>query len=273
MDWFWVIIGIAVVVFVLSKRNAKKQEQREAQIAREFHDKRKYDKTSALQHYDNVMAKNEEPENKTAVEISISTNRHKAPPKQGVSFNDTVEAKRKEKSETHKKVDDPLSGVLLEPIETRLYDFKPRIGKVKVQGVVTAAIFEETRQREIFYEVDLAEQTCTCRDFTKKKSDMPKNDIRRFCEHLMSEFNQRDLFERTEHRTLMVGKLGYHAATSRAYALQHLELPLMYILLEEENPWVNVYCRIKNKGETIHNASGGFSRFGYNILEKRWSYG
>lgn len=79
-----------------------------------------------------------------------------------------------------KKVDDPLSGVLLEPIETRLYDFKPRIGKVKVQGVVTAAIFEETRQREIFYEVDLAEQTCTCRDFTKKKSDMPKNDIRRF---------------------------------------------------------------------------------------------
>ena len=103
MDWLWVIIGIAVVIFVLSKRNAKKQEQREAQIAREFDDKRKYDKTSSLKHYDNVKAKNEEPENKTAVEISISTNRHKAPLKQGVSFNDTVEAKRKEKSEDQKR--------------------------------------------------------------------------------------------------------------------------------------------------------------------------
>ena len=57
MDWLWVIIGIAVVIFVLSKRNAKKQEQREAQIAREFHDKRKYDKTSALKHYEKVMKK------------------------------------------------------------------------------------------------------------------------------------------------------------------------------------------------------------------------
>lgn len=35
MDWLWVIIGIALVVFVLSKRSSRKEEQREAQIARE----------------------------------------------------------------------------------------------------------------------------------------------------------------------------------------------------------------------------------------------
>lgn len=40
MDWLWVIIGIASVVFVLSKRSSKKEEQREAQIVREVAQRR-----------------------------------------------------------------------------------------------------------------------------------------------------------------------------------------------------------------------------------------
>ena len=162
--------------------------------------------------------------------------------------------------------------VTIERIETRLFDFKQLIGKVEVKGTVTGAIFEETGQREIFYDIDLAEQSCTCRNFKKKKA-FAKNDIRRFCDHLMNEFGKRDLFEYTHHRTLMVGELGARGATQSAYALKHFDLPLMYILVEKENPWLNVYCRTKQTGENIYNASGYYDRHGYNIIEKRWSYG
>jgi len=85
MDWLWVIIGIAVVFF-LSKRNAKKQEPREAQIAREFHDKRKYDKTSALKHYEKVMDKNTTSIHEKTTENISDTKIQKVPAKRGASF-------------------------------------------------------------------------------------------------------------------------------------------------------------------------------------------
>lgn len=89
----------------------------------------------------------------------------------------------------------------------------------------------------------------------------------------MSEFSKRSLFDRTNHRTLMVGELGAIGTIHSAYALKHIDLPLIYILVENENPWLNVYCRTKEAGENIYNASGYYDRHGYNITEKRWSYG
>ena len=131
MDWLWVIIGIAVVIFVLSKRSAKKQEQKEAQIAREFHDKRKYDKTSALKHYDKLMDKDT-----TTLPENVTQNRaddriQKAPLKNGASYNDKVSTKSKKDNPVKA---DPLEGISLERIGTNMYGIRPLIGQDRIKS-------------------------------------------------------------------------------------------------------------------------------------------
>ena len=259
MDWVWVIIGIALVIFISARRRAKKQEQKQAQIAREFHDRRKYDKTSALKHYEKVMDKytTSLPQNATQ---NLSDSRiQKAPPKKGASYNDTVSAKSKKDNPVST---DPLEGISFERIDINMYGIRPLIGKDRIKS----------NWSDHHYEIDLGQQTCTCDYFTKKEQ-FGLNDGRRFCYHMIDAFNRRDAFEKIDHRTRMAAELGSSATFVSAFALQHATLPMMYLLVEHENPWLNIYAREKRTGESIYNASGDFWRHGYNILEKRWAYG
>ena len=70
----------------------------------------------------------------------------------------------------------------------------------------------------------------------------------------------------------MVAELGSVWPITSAYALKHAKLPLMYLLVEDENPWLSIYARKKSAGENVYTASGDFVRHSYNILEERWSY-
>ena len=70
----------------------------------------------------------------------------------------------------------------------------------------------------------------------------------------------------------MVAELGSVWPITSAYAFKHAKLPLMYLLVEDENPWLSIYARKKNSAENVYTASGDFVRHSYNILEGRWSY-
>ncbi len=251
MDWIWLAFSGAFLVYFFLHRKSKKRAKYFMTAEPELKNEPKHDRPLKLEKHD--------------PEITISINNK-------MLISDNTKRNINKNHVTDKNQPDLFEGILLEPIDTRLYDLRPLIGQVEIEGIMTPAIFQETGQKAIFYMVDLADQSCTCRHHDKK-SAAPKNDIRRFCEHLMIEFKKRNIFENTNHRTLMVGELGTNGATSRAYALKHDDLPLIYLLIEDESPWVNVYCRQKERGETIHNASGCYVRHGYNIIEKRWSYG
>ena len=239
----FVVFGVVVVAFAWKRDRQNDHEYEEPKIRRVHLTKTDFSTTQ------NQVRKTK---NNYAV----------APPKKGSSYNDLVDLKLRQLSDNKVKAQDPLDGILLERIETRIYEMRPLIGKDRVRSSMSGH----------YYEIDLAEQTCTC-DYFKKKEHFPTNDVRRFCYHMVQAFERRDALKHLNHRTLMVAELGSSDPTLAAFVLQHVELPLMYLLVEEENPWLNLYGRQKQTGETVYNASGDFVRYGYNILEDRWSYG
>lgn len=158
-------------------------------------------------------------------------------------------------------IDDPLAEIVIEKIATYMHGMRPLIGSDQVPSTV--------RKHE--YVIDLGRQTCTC-DYFSKKKHFPVNDARRFCYHMIKAFGRRNAFENVQHRTRMVAELGSVWPITSAYAFKHAKLPLMYLLVEDENPWLSIYARKKNSAENVYTASGDFVRHSYNILEGRWSY-
>lgn len=185
-------------------------------------------------------------------------NASKGPPSKGTLIGSLAE----ENSNRSSKIDDPLAEILLEKIDTHMHNIRPLVGSDKVQSTMW--------KHE--YRIDLGRQTCTC-DYFSKKEHFPVNDARRFCYHMVEAFGRRDAFKNVQHRTRMVAELGSVWPITSAYSLQHVKLPLMYLLVEDENPWLSVYARKKRTGENVYIASGDFVRHGYNILAERWSHG
>lgn len=266
MSSIWIILGLLIILFFYARKRSRKKVL-----------KSKSENKSEIPHVENPRAPSQLVEKEdndekiipaSEVEIlnEISTYSPvptiKAPPKIGPSYNDIIDEKQKQKKLKQDALIDPLSGISLEKIETTLHGLRALIGKEKFKSS-----FDNQE-----YEVDMGQQTCTCEIFSKKEN-FPINDARRFCHHMVGVFELRDAFSRVDHRTRMVADLGSVSPVMVAYALQHMELPLMYLFVEDENPWLSLYGRDKKTGETIYNASGDFIRHGYNILEHRWAYG
>lgn len=173
-----------------------------------------------------------------------------------------LEVVGKKNYKTNDKTDDRLAGILLENIDTQMYDIRPLVGKEHVRSTMS--------KHE--YQIDLGKQTCTC-DYFSKKAHFPLNDARRFCYHMIEAFERYEAFKNVPHRTLMVAELGSAWHITSAYSLKHVKLPLMYLLVEKANPWLNIFARKKRSGESVYSASGDFERHSYNILQERWSYG
>lgn len=293
MNWLW-IIALVLAVFFLNLLKRKKRDRNERRIAQEFFLKRKHEKAGAIWRDENYSAPNEAPtlvkdalnntkvvaeapqskglsDNLTAPSERPTVNKKShpnqkavtiAPAKIGASYNDLVEQKQKRKQLKQEALLDPLSGISLEEIVTDMQGLRALIGQDKIKS--------DLSDQE--YEIDMGLQTCTCEIFAKK-AQFPVNDARRFCCHMIEVFDRRNAFDRVDHRTRMVAEFSSTSPVFAAYALKHIELPLVYLLIEEENPWLSLYGREKRAGETIYNASGEFMRHGYNILEHRWAYG
>lgn len=124
-----------------------------------------------------------------------------------------------------------------------------------------------------FVDVDLDEQTCSCSRFIGGKNQFPKNHIGRVCSHIYVEMDKQEAFPVLHHMTKTALLLSLREETRAAYALQHSDLPMMYVVVGKDNQWINFYSRTKIGKQTVQEASGEFERFGWNCKEKRWSYG
>lgn len=132
--------------------------------------------------------------------------------------------------------------------------------------------FNEVPHSDTRYEIDLDEQTCSCPRFDGMHQ-FPKNHMGRICEHIFVEMDRQKAFNRLQHNVLTALVLGLREETRAAYTLKHEELPLAYVIVGKNDDWLNIYVREKLTGQSIHDASGDFQRYGWSCSEKRWSFG
>ena len=125
----------------------------------------------------------------------------------------------------------------------------------------------------IYYDVDLDKQTCTCDRFVGGKNCFPPNHLGRICSHLCNEMNKQHSFDDLHHLARAACFLATREETRSAYAIKHQDLPLMYIIVGKNDDWINIYSREKLAKQSVYEASGDFERFGWSCTEKRWSYG
>ena len=124
------------------------------------------------------------------------------------------------------------------------------------------------------YDVDLAQQTCTCENYKKRRSH-PKNHVARWCKHLLRALDKAGAFSPLEGLQSEVVKFSY-TQCDQMYLIKHNDLPEMILTLSDRwlsESWININARKKRAGENIKQASGKFSNYGWNADRQSWSYG
>lgn len=120
-----------------------------------------------------------------------------------------------------------------------------------------------------FYHISLSEMSCTCPDFILTRKKFIKTDPRRACKHIVSAFVENDLLaHQSELATLILisptrGELGTFQTSEG----------MIFSLCFEKSKWVSVFTRKRRNGEKGILFTGGYETYGYDRIEKRWSYG
>ena len=122
-----------------------------------------------------------------------------------------------------------------------------------------------------FYELDLINQTCGCEKF-QQCSIYPVNDIRRLCPHLRGELFSKHVRNIPE---LAECYISYGSRRNSEITKYQLSSGVPFYIGHSglKCEWIDVYARKREKGEKEGNFTGFYERYGYNLLEKRWSYG
>jgi len=125
----------------------------------------------------------------------------------------------------------------------------------------------------ISYQVEIDRRTCNCPDFVTNRRKFSENDYRRLCKHLIEAMvcsKKTESFPPAIHEFFMTK---YLEKKGVFWIEEFHELKILgeVILISkaESSPWVNVFSKAKSrKSENI-----SYKRFGFHLLEKRWSYG
>lgn len=116
------------------------------------------------------------------------------------------------------------------------------------------------------YKLSTSSVTCTCPDFEKRRKFFRKDDPQRLCKHLILLFNGKDvlppLFEPYRHTISLCTQNGFGFPISKKIIYEDFKVGKIELWIPnkhtDENGWCDVYVNSV--------------RFGYNILEQRWSY-
>ena len=127
-------------------------------------------------------------------------------------------------------------------------------------------------EERTFYEIDLNEQSCTCPDFRKRRTGYPRGHMGRFCKHLMHELACRDAFSGASEWHRAIADEGY-GGPAMAWIVKLASPRQILVTADPSSDWINVFARAKKAHERSAEASGKIKRFGWNIAERRWSYG
>jgi hypothetical protein len=113
------------------------------------------------------------------------------------------------------------------------------------------------------YLINLFEQTCNCNEFIENnKSRFEKGDLRRFCKHLVSEYNQSFAPRKLSNfkRFLIEGEYSLKS-NFKKLNIDKIDLPI-YFSYDNNNEWCDIYFPLKNI----------YKRYSYNHVEERFSY-
>jgi len=122
------------------------------------------------------------------------------------------------------------------------------------------------------YTVNLANLSCSCPDFEKRRSGFPPTDCRRACKHIAKTITGRKLNTKITHEGILQAFI--RKASSKGEGVPPFQKMLhvkinekvhgdgeFYLLYSQHTlPWVNV-------------VSPTAVTYGYNVVEKRWAYG
>ena len=184
----------------------------------------------------------------------------------------------KRKKEERKKIElnNPAKVIRFIPNNTKNSTVSDAIDELKVEF---KQIPQEASIKKIiasynensFYELDLINQTCGCEKF-QKCSIYPVNDIRRLCPHLQDKLLPRFIINISE---LAECYVNYGSRRNHEISKYHLSSGVPFYIGHSglKYEWIDVYARKRRKGEKECNFTGSYKRYGYNLLEKRWSYG
>lgn len=114
----------------------------------------------------------------------------------------------------------------------------------------------------VSYLVNLSKMTCTCPDFLKRRAGREVGSLSRACKHLKTELLQTGIYEGS-----IFGAVLSDEYNSQYYYV-HNEFPAIfgYTLRKE---WINVWTA----SQSHKFGKISFVRFGYSLLEERWSFG
>jgi hypothetical protein len=114
------------------------------------------------------------------------------------------------------------------------------------------------------YDVDLSDQSCTCADWTERRSKYPIGDFRRACKHIVWAYPKSK--EITPDHLIVRALMGCYdygfPTDGRLFMAETDSLPI--VAITGDRAWVNVY---------VPDKAGHYQRFGYSTAERRWSYG
>ncbi|QSS96660.1 hypothetical protein [Psychroflexus sp. ALD_RP9] len=112
------------------------------------------------------------------------------------------------------------------------------------------------------YKYNLYKQQCECKEF-KENSDYEKGDLRRLCKHLLYEYKNSFKPINLNYFTLFLISNDISLKRYLEYfSIGELEFPV-YVSYSNLYDWVNIF---------FPNENGKYKVYGYNKLEKRFSY-
>ena len=112
------------------------------------------------------------------------------------------------------------------------------------------------------YHVDIEGLSCTCPDFWDKRRNFNKDEPRILCKHLIKAIVENNQIPNkfksftAEIMSSYERRAGFYYAELQVIRIKNKEVHIIY---NKESPWVNIQI--------------GNNRYGYNPIEKRWSYG
>ena len=133
-----------------------------------------------------------------------------------------------------------------------------------------------SRGHEI-YTVDLSRLTCTCSQFSFAKQAMARNQVQKYCTHLFQHARQMGFCRSiTPNHDLIKGYFYYLEnsgfAIGDTFYLSKIDHNDVFVVQKATSNWIDVITRKKNIKDSII-CTGEVTRYGYDALSNRWSYG
>lgn len=155
-------------------------------------------------------------------------------------------------------------GLSLEPIEL---DFS--LGELP--QVKTTAPGGPYGMEKDKYQLDLEQAQCSCKSW-ENRQQFPLGDPRRLCHHLVYAYRKRNLIQGNDKwaEAIIENEQG---VPLKSWLARLQSAPDALVTKGSSDEWLNVFAHEKKSGERIAEASGPIRRYGWSMIEKRWSYG